>query len=291
MRVSVSMTNFTLPGGPAGLRDYLARIARVADETGIDTLWVPDHLLQADPASAIDDEMLEAYITLGFLAAHTERVRLGTMVTAVSFRPPSVLVKAISTLDVLTGGRAWFGIGAGYQADEARAMGLPLPPVAERFERLEETLRLARQMWAGDDAPFEGAHYRLDHPVNSPNAVQRPHPPILVGGTGERRTLSLVARYADACNLFDIPDGGKTIRHKLTVLADHCAAAGRPYDQIDKTISTALAPGESPSEFARRCTTLAGLGADHVVVITRGVPWTPEAVRVVADGAAEVVSA
>ncbi|MFQ6327087.1 TIGR03560 family F420-dependent LLM class oxidoreductase [Nocardia sp. CWNU-33] len=288
MRVSISMTNFTLPGGPPELRDYLTRIARVADESGIDTLWVPDHLLPADPMSAIDAPMLEACTTLGFLAAQTERVRLGTLVTAVHFRPPSVTVKAISTLDVLTGGRAWFGIGAGYQQDEALAMGLSLPSVSERFERLEETLRLARQMWAGDTSPFVGVHYRLEHPANSPNTLRRPHPPILVGGAGERRTLRLVARYADACNLFDIPDGGKTLRHKLAVLAEHCAETDRPYGDIDKTVTTALAPGESAAQFARRCADLAKLGAEHIVVITRNVPWTDEAVRIVAAGAADM---
>ncbi|MEV6429438.1 TIGR03560 family F420-dependent LLM class oxidoreductase [Nocardia sp. NPDC051463] len=288
MRVSISMTNFTVPGGPPRLRDYLTRIARVADESGIDTLWVPDHLLPADPMSAIDDAMLEACTTLGFLAAQTERVRLGTLVTAVHFRPPSVMVKAISTLDVLTGGRARFGIGAGYQQDEALAMGLSLPSVSERFERLEETLRLACQMWAGDTAPFVGVHYRLEHPANSPNALRRPHPPILVGGAGEHRTLRLVARYADACNLFDIPDRGKTLRHKLAVLAEHCAETGRPYGDIEKTVTTALAPGESAIEFARRCKDLADFGAEHIVVITRNVPWTAGTVCVAAAGAAAV---
>ena len=284
--ISISITNYTLPGGPAGLRTHLGEIAEVADAAGIDTLWVADHLMQADTMSAPTDEMLEAYTTLGFLAGRTERVRLGTMVTAVTFRPPSVVIKAISTLDVLTGGRAWFGIGAGYQQGEAAAMGLPMPPVAERFERLEETLRLAHQMWAGDAAPFEGKHYQLTHPVNSPKPTRRP--PILVGGAGERRTLRLVAQYADACNLFDIPDGGKTVRHKLSVLAEHCAAVGRPFANIEKTIGTALIPGESLDDFTRRCAALAELGAEHISVITRGAPWTAAAVQLAAAAAAKV---
>lgn len=288
MRISISITNYTLPGGPGGLRNHLGEVAEAADEAGIDTLWVADHLLQADPVSTLNDPMLEAYTTLGFLAGRTERVRLGTMVTAVTFRPPSVTIKAISTLDVLTGGRAWFGIGAGYQQDEAGAMGLPMPPVAERFERLEETLRLARQMWAGDATPFAGQHYQLENPVNSPNSVRRPHPPILIGGTGERRTLRLVAEYADACNLFDIPDGGKTVRHKLAVLAGHCGAVGRPYGEIEKTIGTALTPGETAEEFTQKCARLAGLGAEHIGVITRGQPWTAEVIRLVAAAAAKV---
>jgi F420-dependent oxidoreductase-like protein len=276
MRVSVNITNYSWPDGPAGLGAQLGRVVHAADEGGLDTVWVSDHLLQADPTSTPDAEMLEAYTTLGFLAAQTERVRLGTMVTGVTYRPPALLIKAVTTLDVLSGGRAWLGVGAGYYEDEARAMALPFASTAERFERLEETLRLATQMWSGDAAPFEGTHYRLERPVNSPNSLRRPHPPILVGGTGERNTLRLVARYADACNLFDIPDGGRTVRHKLTVLARHCEAIGRSYDAIDKTLSTRLQPGESPDAFVRRCTALAALGIDHVVVITDG-PWTQDA--------------
>jgi len=286
MRVSISVTNYSWPGGAASIRTNLSRVARVADEAGVDTVWVADHLLQADPfADPAHTEHLEAVTTLGFLAARTERVRLGAMVSAVTFRLPAVLIKAISTLDVLSGGRAWFGIGAGHHAGEARDMGLPFGPVAERFERLEETLRLAHQMWSGDESAFEGRHYQLAHPVDSPHPVQRPR--ILVGGTGERKTLRLVARYADACNVFDIPDGGKTVRHKLSVLADHCAAIGRPYEEIETTISTRIEPGESADEFARRCVELANLGLDHVVVITRG-PWTEDAVRTVGDAARAV---
>jgi F420-dependent oxidoreductase-like protein len=277
MRLSLSITNYSWPSGPAPLRDELTAVARAADDAGLDTVWVADHLIQADPSSTPEAEMLEAYATLGFLAAVTRRIRLGTMVTAVTFRPPSLLIKAVTTLDVLSGGRAWLGVGAGYQEDEARDMGLPLPPLAERFERLEETLRLARQMWAGDDSPFEGRHHRLGRPLNNPPALTRPHPPILVGGMGERRTLRLVAEHADACNLFDIPDGGATIRRKLDVLARHCEAVGRPYDDIAKTVSTRLNAGESAQEFAARCAALGTLGIDHAVVITDG-PWAEEAV-------------
>jgi F420-dependent oxidoreductase-like protein len=201
----------------------------------VDTVWVPDHLLQADPtAGPGDTEMLEAYTTLGFLAARTERVRLGTMVTGVTFRPPALLVKAVTTLDVLSGGRAWLGLGAGYHGDEAEAMGLSLPPTAERFERLEETLEIAMRMWAGDESPFTGRHYRLQRPAGSPPPVRRPHPPVLIGGAGERRTLRLVARYADACNLFG--SGPAEVANKLEVLRSHCEAEGRDYDRIQKTV-------------------------------------------------------
>ncbi len=279
MKLSMSVTNFSWRDGPLGAR--LSEIARIADDGGLYAVWVADHLLQADPYGARpgETEMLEAYTTLGFLAARTERVRLGTLVTAVTFRPPALLVKAVTTLDVLSGGRALFGIGAGYEADEAAAMGLPLPPVGERFARLEETLRIALQMWTGDASPFVGEHYRLDAPVHSPAPIARP--PILIGGTGERRTLPLVARYADACNVFDIPDGGATVRHKLRVLQRLCAEIGRPYDAIEKTISTRLGPGESAASFVERCRAFGELGIDHVAVITTG-PWTDEAVATLA---------
>jgi F420-dependent oxidoreductase-like protein len=282
MRVSISVTNYSWPSGPQALGSELARLARAADQAGVDTVWVADHLIQADPTAPPEDsDMLEAYTTLGFLAAQTERVRLGTMVSGVTFRPPALLVKAVTTVDVLTGGRAWLGIGAGYHSDEAKAMGLPLPPVAERFERLEETLQIAARMWAGDDAPFDGKHYRLAQPLDSPGPVQDPHPPILIGGAGERKTLRLVAQYADACNLFDIPDGGRTIRHKLAVLARHCEEVGRPYEAIEKTLSTRLEVGESSEEFIRRCDASAAFGIEHMVVIRSG-PWQPEALATLA---------
>jgi F420-dependent oxidoreductase-like protein len=278
MRVSLNITAYPSDD----LRAGLARIVRAADAGGLDTVWVADHLLQAAPGTAPDDPMLEAFTTLGFLAGQSERVRLGTMVAGVTYRAPSLLIKAVTTLDALSGGRAWLGVGAGYHEDEARAMGLLLPPVAERFERLEETLQLAHRMWAGDASPFEGAHYRLERPLSSPAPLTRPHPPILVGGMGERKTLRLVARYADACNLFDIPDGGKTVTHKLAVLARHCEAAGRPYDAIEKTLSTRLNAGESAASFADRCAHLATLGIEHVVTITDG-PWTEDAVATLAE--------
>jgi F420-dependent oxidoreductase-like protein len=270
MRISLSITDFSWPASTAPLAARLVDVARVADEGGLDTLWVADHLLQADPNSTPDAPMLEAYTTLGFLAGQTRRLRLGTMVTGVTFRPPALLIKAVTTLDVLSGGRSWLGLGAGYADDEARAMGLPLPPTAERFERLEETLRLAARMWAGDASPFHGTHYRLEHPVSSPPPLTRPRPPILIGGMGERKTLRLVAQYADACNLFDIPDEGRTIRRKLDVLARHCDDLDRDPDSVEKTLSSRLAPEETAEQFADRCAGLATLGIDHVVLITTG---------------------
>jgi F420-dependent oxidoreductase-like protein len=281
MQISISVTNYSWRGGSADIARRLGDVAEAADDVGVDTLWVADHLLQADPfADPGHSEHLEAFTTLGYLAARTSRVRLGAMVSAVTFRPPAVLLKAISTLDALSGGRAWFGVGAGHHDGEAKDMGLPFGPVAERFERLEETLQLAHRMWSGDESPFEGRHYRLAHPVDSPRPAVRPR--ILIGGAGERRTLRLVAAYADACNLFDIPDGGATVRHKLSVLAEHCAAVDRPTDQIENTISARLTPGETAAELARRCANFAELGIQHTCLITQG-PWTRDAVRTVGD--------
>ncbi|MDT5265660.1 MAG: hypothetical protein QOI90_2286 [Mycobacterium sp.] len=288
MRLSVSVTNYSWPHRE--IRARLAALADTLDDSAVDTLWVADHLLQADPSSRLDEPMLEAYTALGFLAARTSRLRLGTMVTAATFRAAALLIKAVTTLDVLTDGRAWLGIGAGYDADEARAMGLFMPATAERFARLTELLRLAQQMWSGDDGPFRGDYLELEHAVGSPRPVASPRPPVLIGGTGERRTLRLVAEYADACNLFDVPDGGQAIRRQLEVLARHCADVGRPVDEVERTVSTALEPGETVDEFARRCTTLGDLGITHAVVIVRGRPWTPEALATVTDAAARLTA-
>jgi F420-dependent oxidoreductase-like protein len=287
MRMSLTLTDYSWPGGPSALSGALSDVVRAADEAGLDTVWVPDHLVQADPSSTPDGEMLEAYTALGFIAARTRRVRVGTMVTAATFRPAALLIKAVTTLDVLSGGRAWLGIGAGYHEQEARAMGLPLPPAAERFDRLEDTVRLAHAMFEGSDAPFEGRRLRLERPLNHPRPVSRPHPPILIGGMGERRTLPLVARYADACNLFDIPDGGATLARKLEVLAALTERHGRRREEVEKTVSTRLAPGETAEHFAARCEVLARLGIEHAVVLATG-PWTEDAIGVLADASARL---
>jgi F420-dependent oxidoreductase-like protein len=282
MKLSVSVTNYSWPDR---IDDRLGSLARMLDNTAVDTMWVPDHLLQADPASRLDEPMLEAYTTLGYLAAATSRLRLGTMVTAATFRAPALLVKAVTTLDVLSGGRAWLGIGAGYNADEARAMGLFLPSTGERFTRMSELLRLARHMWSGDDTPFHGEYVHAEHPVSSPHPLTKPRPPVLIGGTGERRTLRLVAEFADACNLFDIPGGGHAIRHQLDVLDRHCADVGRPPDRIERTVTTALQQGETARQLAERCHALGDLGIEHVVVIARRRPLSDHDLNCIAAAA------
>jgi len=230
MQIGLQIPLFTTPGGPATLGEDLATVARTADEVGFEYLAVMDHFFQIGVVGPPELEMLEAYTTLGFLAAHTSRVQLLTVMTGVIYRHPGILAKTITTLDVLSGGRAWLGVGAAWNEEESRGLGIPFPPVAERFERLEETLQICQQMWRGDESPYRGKHYQLDRPLNSPQALRRP--PIMVGGGGERKTLRMVAQYADACNLFATPD----VEHKLEVLRGHCERLGRPYEEILKTV-------------------------------------------------------
>jgi F420-dependent oxidoreductase-like protein len=288
MKLSVSVTNYSWPN--AEIAGRLASLAGFLDKTDVDTLWVADHLLQADPASRLDEPILEAYTVLGYLAAKTSRLRIGTMVTAATFRAPALLIKAVTSLDVLSGGRAWLGIGAGYNADEARAMGLFLPDTVERFERLAELLQLARQMWVGDETPFHGEHLHLERPIGSPRPLTSPRPPVLIGGTGERCTLRLVADYGDACNLFDVPDGGAAIRRQLVALDRHCADIGRPAEEIERTVTTALQEGETAAEVVERCRALAELGMQHVVVITRGRPLTDPDLNCVVGAADQLLA-
>ena len=240
MKIGLHIADFTFPDGPAGLRDDLSRIVTTAEEAGFGRVSVMDHLWQIGFLGPPEHEMLEAYTTLGYLAALTSEVELVAWVTAVVYREPGMLAKLVSTLDVLSGGRAWLGIGAAWNEAEARGLGLPFPPTAERFERLEETLQICLQMWSENDGPYEGRHYRLARTLNSPQPLHRPHPPILIGGSGEKKTLRLVAKYAQACNLFGTPE----VEHKLDVLRGHCEREGRNYDDIEKTVMGGLDPGE-----------------------------------------------
>jgi F420-dependent oxidoreductase-like protein len=291
MKISLSVTNFSWPGEPADIAQHVAATAQAAENGGLDTVWVADHLMQADPASDPNEPMLEAYTTLGFLAGKTSTIRLGTLVTGATYRAPALLIKAVTTLDVLSGGRAWLGIGAGYGGTESVAMGLDDPGVVERFDVLADTVDIAERMWAGDQSAFHGRRHNLGHPIGSPLPLSRPRPRVLIGGTGARRTLRLVAEHADACNLFDIPDGGAAVREQLAVLAQHCADVGRPIDAIEKTISTALGPDEPAVQFVERCGRLGELGIDHVIVITRGIPWADESIATLASAAAELEAA
>jgi F420-dependent oxidoreductase-like protein len=243
MKLGLHISDFTWDGGAAELRFKLGEIAQRAEAAGVDRISVMDHVWQIGHLGPPEHEMLEAYTALGWLAAKTNRVKLLTVVTAVVYRDPGLLAKAVTTLDVLSGGRAIFGIGAAWNADESAGLGLFFPPLAERFERLEEAILICKQMWSGEEGPFDGKHYQLARTLNSPQSLSRPHPPILIGGGGEKKTLRLVAKYGDACNL---QSGDLEVAaHKLDVLRQHCADEGRDYDEIEKTAQTRYDLGEN----------------------------------------------
>jgi alkanesulfonate monooxygenase len=257
MELGLHVSSFTWPGGPPAIGADLARIATAAEDRGFSKLSVMDHVWQIGVIGPPELEMLEAYTTLGFVAARTTRIELLAWVTAVVYREPGLLAKAVTTLDVLSSGRAWLGIGAAWNEAEAGGLGLPFPPMAERFERLEEALQICLQMWSGDDSAYSGKHYQLERTLNSPQALSRPHPPILIGGGGERKTLRLVARYAQACNLF----AGPELQHKLDVLRQHCDAVGRDYDEIQKTVMGPLDPGPNGERVDDLIATMRQLGS------------------------------
>jgi len=271
MKIGLQIPNFTWDGGPREIAPTLARIVRTADGLGFDSIWVMDHCFQIPYLGPAENEMLEGYTTLGFIAANTTRASIGTMVTGVTYRHPGVLIKQVTTLDVLTGGRTWLGIGAAWFEREHDGLGVPFPPVHERFERLEETLQIAHQMWSDDNGPFEGKHYRLAETICVPRPLSRPHPRIMIGGVGEKKTLRLVARYADASNIFGAA-GREQIRHKLKVLRAHCEAEGRNYDDIEKTvIQTFDLQRTSPDESVDLLGQYADDGIQGVIAIIVGV--------------------
>ncbi len=270
MRVGVHLVKFDFDGGPAAIGPTVAAVGAAAEEAGLDNVSVMDHYFQMPFLGGADRQMLEGYTTLGFLAAHTSTVDLQLLVTGVTYRHPGLLAKIVTTLDVLSGGRAVLGLGAAWYQEEHEALGVPFPPVAERFERLEETLQIVRAMFDGERAPYDGKHYRLAETVNLPAPVRRP--PIMVGGAGERKTLRLVAKYADACNIFADADGGTAaLQQKLDVLRGHCDREGRDYDAIDKTIlwSGRLDPSAS-ADFASSMEEFATVGVTEVHVMHLG---------------------
>ena len=273
MKIGLQIPNFTWPGSPANLGSKLAEIARTADDAGFASVWVMDHFFQIggrDRSSMLgpaEDLMLEGYSTLAYLAGVTKKVRLGTLVTGVIYRYPGILVKTVTTLDVLSGGRAYLGIGAAWNEREAIGLGVPFPPVAERFRRLEEALQIAQQMWSDNNGPYHGRYYQLAETLCNPQPLSQPHPPILIGGTGEKKTLRLVAQYADACNLF-ARLGVDALRGKLDVLKQHCDKMGRDYATIEKTTldTVHLAPGQlSAADVIAQCRTLANLGIQQAI--------------------------
>jgi len=274
MRLGVHYANFTHPDWEQRLTERLTETARVADQGGVAQLTVMDHWFQMEQLGGPPEPMLEGYTTLGYLAAVTERVRLGLLVTGVTYRPPGLLAKTVTTLDVLSGGRAMLGIGAAWYEREHLGLGVPFPSMKERFERLEETLRIVGRLWSGDETPYAGTHYQLAEPVNVPPPVQSP-PPIMIGGSGERKTLRMVAEYADACNIFGA--SAEAVGHKLDVLRGHCDDLGTDYDAIEKTMIVAGDPTEDPDAFLASMEEYAAVGISMITVTPSGedpVAWT-----------------
>jgi F420-dependent oxidoreductase-like protein len=278
VKLGLQISSFTWPGGDPELGPTLARIGRAADDAGFDSIWVMDHLFQIRSVGDVEEPMLEGMTALAYLAGLTRRARLGLLVGAVPYRQPGMWIKATTTLDVLTGGRAWFGIGAAWNVEEARSLGIPFPELPDRFRLLEDTLRMAHQAWDGEGkpgAPFRGKVVRATRLLNSPEPLSKPRIPIMVGGGGERTTLRLVARYADACNVFGAPD---MLRHKFSVLREHCEDVGRDYATIERTnLSTiSITPDGSrgsltPAALVDRLGNWAEAGSHHTVVAVRGV--------------------
>jgi F420-dependent oxidoreductase-like protein len=273
MKVGLQIRSFTWPGGTEAIGPTLARIVRQADDVGFDSIWVMDHFFQIRGVGRPEEPMLEGWTTLGFMAAQSTHARLGLMVGGVHYRYPGLWIKAATTLDVLSGGRAWLGIGAAWNAEESDGLGFPFPPLADRFEMLEETLQIGYAMWSGErgsEGGFSGRHFRADRLLNSPQSISRPRVPIMVGGGGEKKTLRLVAQYADACNVFGTPEA---IARKYAILDAHCAAVGRDPGEVERStlqnvrVSPDGARGsETPARVVERCGELADAGAEHIIL-------------------------
>ena len=285
MKFGLQISQFTWPGGAAAIGPTLARVARTAEDAGFDSIWVMDHFFQIRGLGPPEAPMLEGQTTLGFLAAHTARARIGLMVGGVHYRDPGLWIKAATTLDVLSGGRAWFGIGAAWNAHESKGLGFAFPPLRERFELLEDTLEMAHAMWSGGSGTgdaFEGRRVTATHLINSPQSLSRPRVPILVGGGGERKTLRLVAQYADACNIYG--RSPEFVAAKLAILREHCERLGRPYDEIERTVLTSVDPAaEEPAATVERFAGLAEAGAQHIIFSIRGVADTSRIERIAAE--------
>jgi F420-dependent oxidoreductase-like protein len=283
MELGIHFANFTLPGGPEAIGPALAGTARAAEEGGCAAFTLMDHYFQMEEFADRHEPMLEGYTGLGFLAGRTDRMTLGLLVTGVTYRHPGLLAKIVTTLDVVSGGRAQLGIGAAWYEREHLALGVPFPPLSERFERLEETLQICHQMWSDDDGPYEGVHYQLAETICSPRPVSTPRPRILVGGSGEQKTLRLVARYADACNLFATEPA--EVAHKLEVLDRHCADEQRDPASISRTILGMADPLGDVDGFLSTMEEYAALGIQMVDVM----PLAEDPVAYVARLGDEVV--
>jgi F420-dependent oxidoreductase-like protein len=282
VKIGLQIPYYTYPGTQEPLADTFARIVRDAEAAGFDSIWVMDHYFQLEGLGPADAEMVECYSALSYAAALTQKVQLGPLVVGVTYRHPGILVKTATALDVLSKGRSCFGVGAAWFEREHKALGVEFPPLKERFERLEETLQIAHQMWSGDAGAYNGRHYQLAEAINVPNSVQRPHPPIMIGGTGEQKTFRMIAQYADACNIFTWR-GTDYVRQKYDALRERCEEQGRPYGEIEKTTLSELnvtrdgklpddahkAPDHGPTMTSDAAIDyfqeLAEIGTDHVI--------------------------
>lgn len=268
MNIGLQINRFDYPGGDTKISDGLRNISVAAENAGFESIWVMDHFFELPSIGPYTDPMLEAYSTLSFIAAVTNKVKLGTMVTGVIYRDPAVLLNAVITLDVLSKGRAYFGIGAGWNEQEAKALGLNNPLNSKRFDRLEDILKLAHQVWENDTSPFKGKIYELPEPHFSPRPLSKPHIPILVGGGGEEKTLRYVAEYGDACNLFAADMDG--LKHKLDVLKKHCKDVGRNYDEIEKTSLARISSTDAandPDKLIKLANELHESGIEHILIM------------------------
>jgi F420-dependent oxidoreductase-like protein len=266
VKIGLQVSSFTWPGGDAAIGPTLARIAETADSVGFDSLWVMDHFFQIRGVGKPDEPMLEGWTALGFMAAHTRKATLGLMVGGIHYRQAALWAKAATTLDVLSGGRAYLGIGAAWNEEESHGLGFPMPPLGVRFEMLEETLQIVHGMWQGEHGSqeaFEGVHYQAGRLLNSPQAISKPHPRIIIGGGGEQKTLRLVAKYADACNVFGGPE---QLTHKYSVLRQRCDEVGRPFEDIERSnLARVDLSRQSPAQVVDAFGRLAEVGVQHVI--------------------------
>lgn len=268
MHIGLQIPSFKYPGGTAAIRPKLKEIVTTAEQAGFYSLWVMDHYYQIKGlfGEAYTDPMLESYTTLGYFAGLTEKAYLGALVTGVIYRHPAVLLKMVNTLDVLSGGRAYLGIGAAWYEDEAKGYGIPYPPTAERFEQLEDNLKLAKALWESDETAFAGRHFAAPAITNNPRPLSTPHPRIMIGGTGPKKTLRMVAQYADACNIGEWV-GADNMQQALDALKAHCASLGRDYDTIEKTslCTVHLSGRDTVASTLGRIEALSAMGFTHVI--------------------------
>lgn len=268
MHIGLQIPSFKYPGGAAAIRPKLKEIVTTAEDSGFYSLWVMDHYYQIKGlfGETYTDPMMESYTTLGYFAGLTEKAYLGVLVTGVIYRHPSVLLKMVNTLDILSGARAYLGIGAAWYEEEAKGYGIPYPSTSERFEQLEDNLKLAKALWSSDETAFEGKHFSAPAITNNPRPLSNPHPRIMIGGTGPNKTLRMVAQYADACNIGEWV-GTENMQKALDTIKVHCETLGRDYDSIEKTClcTVHLSKDDTVQSISNRIKELAAMGFSHAI--------------------------